>query len=80
MKKIMLALSTVWLAAVPAHAELLTAADGKVFLEGLHAPQGILVRSDGSVIVTESGAGGDQDLDYFNPQSYAASAAKVGLS
>lgn len=80
MKKIMLALSTVWLAALPAHAELLTAADGKVFLEGLHAPQGILVRSDGSVIVTESGAGGDQDLDYFNPQSYAASAAKVGLS
>ena len=63
-----------------AGAEPLSAADGKVFLDGLHAPQGIMVRSDGSVVVTESGAGGEQALDFFNPQSYAATPAKVGLS
>lgn len=68
------------LASTAIHAEPLTAEDGQVFLDGLHAPQGILIRADGSIIVTESGAGGDQDLDFFNPQSYAATAAKLGLS
>ena len=80
MKKIILALGATLFVSAAAQAEPISAADGQVFLDGLHAPQGIMVRSDGSIIVTESGAGGDQDLAYFNPQSYAATAAKVGPS
>jgi hypothetical protein len=56
-----------------------SAADGgTVVATGFNGPQGILVASDGSVWVIDSGIGGDQEITMKNPETGEDVKAKLG--
>lgn len=43
--------------------------DGDIIAQGLNGPQGVFVDGEGNVWIAESGMGGDEMLDYTNPQT-----------
>lgn len=54
--------------------------DGEVVIEGLNGPQGLYVDGEGTLWVVDSGFGGDEEIEYFNPNSYALEAAQLGTT
>lgn len=51
---------------------------GAVVASGLNGPMGVLVTSDGSVWVIDTGVGGDKELELLAPSSGALTAATYG--
>jgi hypothetical protein len=51
---------------------------GEIILEGLNGPQGLLVASDGSVYVIDSGMGGDETAEFINPETFEVEEATFG--
>jgi uncharacterized protein GlcG (DUF336 family)/sugar lactone lactonase YvrE len=56
----------------------IAAADGVVLADGFNAPQGILVDEDGSVLVIDSGTGGDEEVNIFSTQAMTNVTASLG--
>lgn len=55
--------------------------DGAViFAEGLHGPQGLLVDPDGNLWVAESGFGGEEEIEFVNPQTMEPSTGMMGMT
>jgi hypothetical protein len=57
-----------------------SAAQGEVVAEGLNGPMGVLVGSDGSIWVIDSGVGGEDALPFINPQTGEPVTATFGLT
>ncbi|MCC6455952.1 MAG: ScyD/ScyE family protein [Caldilineaceae bacterium] len=55
------------------------AMDG-VLADGFNAPQGILVDEDGSILVIESGLGGEEEIAIFDTQAMTDTTALLGAS
>jgi len=58
--------------------DALTADDGEVVADGFNAPQGLLVDDDGSVLVIDSGTGGDETITIFSSQAMTDVEASMG--
>jgi uncharacterized protein GlcG (DUF336 family) len=65
---------------VSAQDEPVTAADGVVLAEGFNGPQGLLVDEDGSVLVIDSGVGGDEEINFFSTQAMTDVVAASGTT
>lgn len=44
--------------------------DGEIVVEGLNAPQGVFVDSEGTLWVTDSGSGGDETIEFVDTQTF----------
>lgn len=53
---------------------------GTVVAEGLNGPMGVLVDPNGDVWVVDSGLGGDEPLDVFNPEAGGIVSGTFGIS
>lgn len=67
-------------APVQAQTAEMSAEDGVVLAEGFNAPQGILVDDEGNVLVSDSGLGGEDQLEFFSSQAMTTITATVGNS
>lgn len=54
--------------------------DGEIVVEGLNGPQGLFVDSAGNLWVTENGLGGDEEVTFFNVNTYAEEPGLLGNS
>lgn len=54
--------------------------DGDIIAQGLNGPQGVYVDDEGNVWVIDSGLGGDEMIDYGNPQTGEVAPAPYGQS
>ena len=54
--------------------------DGEIVLQGLNGPQGLHVDADGTLWVVDSGLGGEEEIDYFNPTTMEATVGMAGQS
>lgn len=52
--------------------------DGEIFAEGFNWPQGVYVDAEDNVWVTDSGAGGEDEIQFANPNTYAIETASLG--
>jgi hypothetical protein len=51
---------------------------GEIIMEGLNGPQGVYVAADGSVYVIDSGMGGDEATQFFNPETLEVEESPFG--
>jgi hypothetical protein len=51
---------------------------GTVVIEGLNGPQGLHIGSDGGVYVIESGLGGDEPVEFINPETFQLEDGTLG--
>lgn len=54
--------------------------DGEIVLEGLNGPQGVYVDGDGNLWVIDSGFGGEEAIEFINPQTFEVVEATFGLT
>jgi sugar lactone lactonase YvrE len=52
----------------------------EVVVDGLNNPMGLLVTSDGTVWVVDSGHGGDEEIEMMDPQSGETTTVTVGMT
>lgn len=54
--------------------------DGEIVVEGLNGPQGLLVDSEGNLWISENGLGGEEEIEFFNVNTYATETGTLGES
>jgi len=54
--------------------------DGEIVVQGLNGPQGLLVDSEGNLWIAEAGLGGDEEITFFNVNTYEQEPGLVGES
>jgi len=54
--------------------------DGDIIVEGLNGPQGLFVDSEGTLWIAENGTGGDEEITFFNVNTYEEEPGFVGES
>lgn len=54
--------------------------DGEIVVEGLNGPQGLYVDSEGALWIVDSGFGGDEEVEYFDPTTYEVIPGTLGLT
>jgi len=52
--------------------------EGEVFVGGLNGPQGVFVDTEGHIYVIDSGMGGEEDITFFNTQTYEPIPGRFG--
>jgi sugar lactone lactonase YvrE len=52
--------------------------DGDIILGGLNGPMGLYVDADGNLYVIDSGAGGDEEIEFINPETFEVEPATIG--
>src|SRR4051794_22456346 len=58
--------------------DAMTADSGTVVADGFSGPQGLLVDDNGSVLVIDSGTGGDQKINIFSSEAMTNVEAAMG--
>lgn len=53
---------------------------GDIVATGLNSPQGLFVASDGSLWIADSGLGGDEEVEFVNPNTLQAQPATFGMT
>lgn len=53
---------------------------GDIVAMGLNSPQGLFVASDGSLWIADSGLGGDEEVEFVNPNTLQAQPATFGMT
>lgn len=54
--------------------------DGDIVATGLNSPQGLLVASDGTLWVADSGLGGEEEIEFYNIQTFQPQTATFGMT
>ncbi len=54
--------------------------DGDIIVMGLNGPQGLFVDAEGNLWIAENGLGGEEEVTYFDPVTYAAIPGLLGES
>lgn len=52
--------------------------DGDIIVEGLNGPQALHVDSAGNLWITENGLGGDEEIEFFNVNTYEPEPGMIG--
>lgn len=52
--------------------------DGEIIAEGLNAPQGVFVDSEGTLWIVDSGNGGDEMIEFIDPMTFEVIEAAFG--
>lgn len=54
--------------------------DGDIVLEGLNGPQGLFIDAEGALWVVDSGVGGSEEVEFFDPATFELNPATLGSS
>lgn len=54
--------------------------DGEIVMGGLNGPQGLYIDAEGSLWVIDSGAGGDEEIEFIDPTTFEVIPATFGNS
>ena len=53
---------------------------GDIVATGLNSPQGLFVASDGTLWIADSGLGGDEEIEFINPNTLQTQTASFGMT